>query len=168
MLWDVMLSTRCITCALRLLKKSSKFWIEKEILNANKLVTIPDRVRKMKSPSENSRLPHISKNWGTLNAHEWKEWVLVYSLYALHKVIPPNHLIIWQTFVLACKKIKKPLVSKEDVQAADILFVNFGNRVQKVLGHQHVTCNMHLHCHLADCIHNFGSIYGFWLFAFER
>jgi hypothetical protein len=27
---------------------------------------------------------------------------------------------------------------------------------------------MHLHCHLTDCIKNFGSIYSFWLFSFER
>ena len=27
---------------------------------------------------------------------------------------------------------------------------------------------MHLHAHLADCIKDYGSIYGYWLFSFER
>lgn len=27
---------------------------------------------------------------------------------------------------------------------------------------------MHLHGHLADCIKDYGSVYGFWLFSFER
>ena len=27
---------------------------------------------------------------------------------------------------------------------------------------------MHLHCHLADCVRDFGPVYSFWLFSFER
>lgn len=27
---------------------------------------------------------------------------------------------------------------------------------------------MHLHLHLKECVENYGSIYGFWLFSFER
>ena len=27
---------------------------------------------------------------------------------------------------------------------------------------------MHLHAHLADCIRDFGPVYSFWLFSFER
>ena len=26
---------------------------------------------------------------------------------------------------------------------------------------------MHLHGHLSDCINDYGSIYGFWLFSYE-
>ena len=31
-----------------------------------------------------------------------------------------------------------------------------------------VTPNMHLHCHLSECINEYGPTYGFWLFSFER
>ena len=31
-----------------------------------------------------------------------------------------------------------------------------------------MTPNMHMHCYLADCVRDFGPIYGFWLFSFER
>ena len=27
---------------------------------------------------------------------------------------------------------------------------------------------MHVHCHLAECLHDFGPAHTFWLFAFER
>ncbi|OAD78444.1 hypothetical protein PHYBLDRAFT_157553 [Phycomyces blakesleeanus NRRL 1555(-)] len=27
---------------------------------------------------------------------------------------------------------------------------------------------MHLHLHLGKCVHDFGPIYAFWLFSFER
>ena len=28
--------------------------------------------------------------------------------------------------------------------------------------------NMHLHCHLSECIFNFGPVYSFWCFGFGR
>ena len=28
--------------------------------------------------------------------------------------------------------------------------------------------NMYLHCHLSECIKEYGPTYGFWLFSFER
>ena len=30
------------------------------------------------------------------------------------------------------------------------------------------TINLHLHCHLADCVKDFGPVYVFWLFAYKR
>lgn len=31
-----------------------------------------------------------------------------------------------------------------------------------------ITPNMHLHLHIRECVENYGSVYGFWLFSFER
>ena len=31
-----------------------------------------------------------------------------------------------------------------------------------------VTPNIHLHLHLHECVRDFGPIYGFWLFSYER
>lgn len=150
-------------------KKIFEIWVEKEILSRSVLDTIQQRVKELKSPGASSRLPHgIGKNWSNFNAHEWKEWVLVFSMYALHGLLPDNHMNMWETFVLACKKITKPLVSKDEIMCANRLFETFGKRVEQVLGVGSVTCNMHLHCHLEKCIQDYGSIYGFWLFSYER
>ena len=35
-------------------------------------------------------------------------------------------------------------------------------------GKEKVTPNMHLHLHLKDCLLDFGHIYSFWHFCFER
>ena len=31
-----------------------------------------------------------------------------------------------------------------------------------------ITPNKHLHLHLKECVENYGCVYGFWLFSFER
>ena len=33
---------------------------------------------------------------------------------------------------------------------------------------QFLTCNMHLHCHLHSVLLDYGPVFGFWLFSFER
>lgn len=35
-------------------------------------------------------------------------------------------------------------------------------------GKKAVTINIHLHCHLKECVNDYGPVYGFWCFAFER
>ena len=49
-----------------------------------------------------------------------------------------------------------------------MLLLTFCRRVQELYGENAVTPNMHLHCHLRECVLDFGPIYSFWLFSFKR
>ena len=39
---------------------------------------------------------------------------------------------------------------------------------QQIYGKEHCTINIHLHGHLKECVMDFGPVYSFWLFSFER
>ena len=39
---------------------------------------------------------------------------------------------------------------------------------EQIYGKEHCTINIHLHCHLKQCIVDYGPVYSFWLFSFER
>jgi len=39
---------------------------------------------------------------------------------------------------------------------------------ERLYGRGFVTPNIHLHAHLAECMFDYGPIYSFWLFSFER
>ena len=39
---------------------------------------------------------------------------------------------------------------------------------ENLCGKERCTPNMHLHGHLRDCILDYGPIYSFWCFSFER
>ena len=51
---------------------------------------------------------------------------------------------------------------------ADALLVNFCTGMEKLYGKEFLTCNMHLHCHLHSVLLDYGPVFGFWLFSFER
>lgn len=60
------------------------------------------------------------------------------------------------------------MIRISDVGIAHDLLVQFGREVEKTYGKERITPNMHMHTHLADCTLDYGPIYSFWLFSFER
>ena len=150
-------------------KRMFKLWVSLDLLPSSALSDIERRIAAISVPSDLGRIPtSISSNYGSFTAAEWKNWTLVYSLYCLQGLLPSEHLACWQTFVLACHLLCQPLLTKADVQKADLLLLKFGRTVESLYAPGVVTPNMHLHGHLAECIFQYGPIASFWLFSFER
>ena len=144
-------------------------WIETDIITKAGLETIQTRINEMSSLSDIGRLPgNIKSNYGGYTAAQWKNFVLLFSMYCLKDVFPDHHLHYWQSFVLACRLLCKPCITKADLIAADCKLLHFVKEYEKINGELSISPNMHLHLHLKECVENYGSIYGFWLFSFER
>ena len=110
----------------------------------------------------------LSSNYGGYTAAQWKNFVLLYSMYVLKGVLPDIHLNYWQAFVLACRHLCQPCISNKDLTVAHRKLLDFLKAYERVNGKAAITPNMHLHMHIRECVPNCGSIYGFWLFSFER
>ena len=146
-----------------------KLWVKKDLLNKKKLKILEQKIHSFDVGTGNGRLPHrIASNYGGYTASQWKNWTLIYSLFCLRDLLPESHLRCWQTFVLACQYICCPILSKTDIVKADLLFVKFGKKIEQLYGKKFVTPNMHLHCHLKECVIDCGPVHAFWCFSFER
>ena len=110
----------------------------------------------------------IALNYGGYTTSQWKNWTLIFSLFCLKDLLPETHLRWWQTFVLARQYLCTPVLSKTDIIKADLLFVKFGERFEKLYGEKVVTPNMHLRCHLKERVIDCGPVHAFWCFSFER
>ncbi len=143
--------------------------VEREILNDEKMGQITKNLESMHSNSSKSWLPmNIGTHWKYFNAYEWKQFTLIYSLQAFRGVIPKQYLETWSIFVNACQLIAKPSVTQSEIEKADLGFRNYIKALQNTFGIEAVKPNQHMSCHLKECIEDFGAIYCFWLFAFER
>jgi len=60
------------------------------------------------------------------------------------------------------------VLSKQEILKGDALLVNFCMGMEQLYGKKFLTCNMHLHCHLRKVLMDYGPVFGFWLFSFER
>ena len=150
-------------------KKMLHIWKEKEILKPEDFKKIESQVGKIVCPSDVGKLPQkIASCFGAFNADQFKNWTILFSVYALKGVIPNVHLEYWRKFVLACKILCTRSVSKSNVKVAHRLLISFCMKVEETFGVDSITPNMHMHVHLDKCLFDFGPVYAFWLFSFER
>lgn len=68
-------------------------WIEHEIITKEGLDTIQTRINEISTLSDIRRLPgNIKSNYGRYTATQWKNFVLLFSMYSLEGVLPEVHL----------------------------------------------------------------------------
>ena len=95
-------------------------------------------------------------------------WTICFSSVALKEILPGSHLKYWLLFVKACSLLSSRVLKKSNVHLAHQYLTMFCKEFETVNGKQHCTPNMHLHLHLEDCILDYGPLYAFWCYAFER
>ena len=150
-------------------KHMIKLWNSNDVLTSSNFAYIQKVVDGMKVPADIGRIPRkIETRFSGFTADQYKCWTLYYSIPSLHDVIDSSHLECWRRFVLASRLLCQKEISVADLNLADILFTQFGQRVERLYGDSAITPNMHMHCHLKEVVLDFGPVYTFWLFAYER
>ena len=86
----------------------------------------------------------------------------------MHGMLSSEHLECWRHFVLACRIFCQRSISKDRLKVADILLLRFCQRTERQYERDIITPNMHMACHLSECVMDYGPLNHFWLFAFER
>ena len=154
---------------LGLAKHTTKTWKDIGIIGAKVYPAIQERVDLMVPPSKIGRIPRkIGAGFASFMADEWKHWILIYSLYALHELIPDVHYKCWSTFVFACRLLCLPIVTRTQINEAHILLADFCSTFERLYEKEACTPNMHMSLHLKECMLDFGPFSAFWCFPFER
>ncbi|OAD65465.1 hypothetical protein PHYBLDRAFT_176062 [Phycomyces blakesleeanus NRRL 1555(-)] len=110
----------------------------------------------------------IGRGFPFMKADKWKSWCLVYSPVLLRGRLPGAHLGNWTTFVNACQYLSMPSISMAHLDEAHQSLEAFCRECEKLYKAPFLSPNMHLHLHLRETVLNFGPVYGYWLFSFER
>ena len=146
-----------------------KLWVSLGFLGKTELEEIDRLLECFIVPNSIGRLPsNISSNFGGFKAAQWRSWITIFSPVVLKSLLPAEHLRCWLLFVRACSILGHRIVTKSDVESADLLLVTFCKTFQQLYGEDKCTPNMHLHLHLKDCLLDFGPPHSFWCFSFER
>ena len=74
----------------------------------------------------------------------------------------------WRYFVLVSYYLCNCVINEDDLIVADNFLTKFCISFENLYGSERVTSNMCLHGHLVSCIRQYGPLYSFWLFSFER
>ena len=119
-------------------------------------------------PSGIGRIPRkVVSEFANFKAEEWKNWVLIYSLISLKPVIDEIKYNLWVSFVQACSLICLCAITREAINVADQLILQYCTCFEEVFGKDNCNPNLHMHCHIKDCLLDYGPASSFWLFGFE-
>ena len=124
-----------------------KVFIGRQILEDSHFEIIQKRVDAMKVPSDIGRIPHkIQTSFSSFTADQFKNWVVHYSIITMHGL---EDLECWRHLVLACRILCQPSLSLERLTVADTLLLRFCQQAERQYGKEP---NMHMACHLRECI----------------
>ena len=133
------------------------------------LNVIQNKMDLIEVPAHVGRLPDkISSSFSGFTAEQWMIWTIVYSPFVLRDFLPSEHFDMWCTFSNFCSILCRPFIHETEVAVADHLVLEFCHKFEQLFGEACVTPNMHLHAHLCKCVEDFGPVYSFWCFSFER
>ena len=79
---------------LGLAKHAVQVWKEKDILQSRHFMILQERVDAIIPPSKVGRIPlKIESGFASFTADEWKNWIQIYSVYALHGTLDDDVLV---------------------------------------------------------------------------
>ena len=143
-------------------------WIKQGLLDEEKIGRVDHCIQTLGRTKGTGRTARSMTHFKSLKAEEWKNWVLIYSLYCLKDVLPKVHYNVWQLFVRACMLLINTSITKMEADDAHLLLKLFCSKFQELYGAEACRPNMHMHLHLKPCIYRFGPVFAFWVFSFER
>lgn len=144
-------------------------WKELDLLSTDDFSQIQTLVDSFIAPSDIGRIPlKIASGFSDFTADQWRNWIVYYSLPSLKSRLPAQHYNVWLLFVRACHLFCRRTISLQEIAEADRHILHFCKTYVTLYGKQYCTPNLHLHGHIASCIEDYGPVYAFWLFSFER
>jgi len=144
-------------------------WKEVGILQASHFAKLQEKVDLINPPPKVGRIPRkIESGFAAFTADEWKNFIMIYSSFALKDVVDTQNYNCWCLLVSVCALLCRPILSRDYVNQAHILLIEFCKLFETLYGVEYCTPNMHMSLHLKECLLDYGPLPAFWCFAFER
>ncbi|CAG8726317.1 10797_t:CDS:2, partial [Ambispora leptoticha] len=125
-------------------------WIMKQcLLNNNKLsrdqlIIIEKRISNVKVSSEIRRIPSkVARGSEGFNRFTADQWRVFYQVYAI-------------------------LFKQRDLDEAHTRLINMAKLIEEHYGQHMITSNIHLSLHIRQCCLDYGPLYAYWCYSFER
>ena len=109
----------------------------------------------------------MASGFSSFTADQWKHWTVLYSLACLKSILPICDFKCWLNLVKAAISFVQEVLAFLE-QKKLIFLKTFCMEAESLYSAKYLTPNIHFHLHLLECIEDFGPVYSFWLFTFER
>lgn len=140
---------------------------EKYYINSEGQTAFDERIAQIKFPKYIAKPIRSMKNRDKFKAHEWRAFLLFYSVPALKDLLPRRFLKHYITLVSAIFILLKDDISHEEITEANNLLTDFVKNFQILYGIHNMRFNVHLLLHLGKCVSRCGPLWAYSAFPFE-
>src|SRR6266536_5473257 len=95
-------------------------------------------------------------------------FIMIYLTTVLWDMLDNNDRKILGYFVQTCNLLVIRIITEDDLKEAQERLEDMAHLIENTYGPEFITSNIHLTLHNADCCRDYGPVYSFWLFSFER
>jgi hypothetical protein len=150
---------------------TKRIWIDEGILTEKDLQSIQKKMNGFEIPSDLGRIPgkiHCGEGFSNFTADQWRNFFLIYATVVLWDHLPAKDRKILTYFVRVCTILVKRIVEVGDMKEAHEELIKIIKLIEEHYGEGKITPNLHLSLHLCECSYDYGPLYSFWCFSFER
>jgi hypothetical protein len=122
-------------------------------------------------PADLGRTPgkiKCGEGFSNFTADQWRNFFLIYSTVVLWDHLPFKDRQILTYFVRVCTILVRRIVEVSDMEEAHEGLIRIIKLIEEHYGEGKITPNLHLSLHLCECSYDYGPLYSFWCFSFER
>jgi hypothetical protein len=148
-----------------------RIWIDEGVLNSSDLSNIQKKMNEFQLPSDIGRIPNkvdCGEGFSNFTADQWRIFFTVYTTVSLWDYLPVKDRMILTHFVRICSILVNRIVETNSVREAHRRLIEIVKLIEECHGRGKVTPNLHLSLHLCECSFDYGPLYTFWCFSFER
>ena len=122
-------------------------------------------------PTDLSQIPNkilTGEGFSDFTADQWKTFILVYATSLLWDLLDLPDREILVNFVRACLLLVCRIIDNSILTEAHARLLQVARLVEENYGPEFITPNIHLSLHITECCRDYGPLYSFWCYSFER
>jgi hypothetical protein len=148
-----------------------RLWIENGVLTTHILKTVQKKMDEFKVPADLGQIPgkvDCGDGFSNFTADQWRIFFTIYATVSLWEHLSENDRKILVNFVRICSISVSRIVEVDFMREAHQRLINLVKLIEENYGRDKITLNLHLSLHLYECSLDYGPLYTFWCFSFER
>jgi hypothetical protein len=148
-----------------------RLWVDCGKLTKSHLKLMEMRAKKIQIPADLGRIPYkIATGEGFLGytADQWKSFIMIYAIPIMWDLLDEADRKILANFVRACTLLICRIIDNNALNEAHHRLYQVARLIEEHYGQEKITPNIHLSLHIAECCKDYGPLYSFWCYSFER
>ncbi|RHZ87212.1 hypothetical protein Glove_39g6 [Diversispora epigaea] len=148
-----------------------RIWVNMRVLSSNNLNNIQKKMNEFQVPADLGQILgkiYCGEDFSNFTVDQWRIFISIYATVVLWKYLEEVDRKILTYFVQICHLFVNRILEIKSLDEIHKKIVDVITLIEKKYGRNVITPNLHLSLYLSACSHDFGPLYAFWCFSFER